>query len=334
MHSISLPWSESQWQKDLSEAIKDPKELLRLLELDLDLDSDTIAAAKEFQLRTPRGFVARMRKQDINDPLLKQVLPLKQERLTVAGYSADPLGETTVNHLPGLLHKYTNRVLLTVSGACAINCRYCFRRHFDYAKNNPGKMGWQPVWDYIANKAEINEFIFSGADPFVLNDSYLLQLIEKITPIPHVKRLRIHTRLPIVLPERITHGLLNALKTRLQTIIVVHANHPNELDANVAAAMNALSKAGAVLFNQAVLLKDINDSALILRDLSEKLFAMGVLPYYLHLLDKVKGAAHFAVSKKRAKLIMRELMGYLPGYLAPRLVEEKAGAISKVLVAY
>lgn len=329
---MNLPWSENQWQKSLLQAVSDPKELLTLLNLDTRLLSESLEAAKEFKLRVPRGFIARMHKNDVHDPLLMQVLPMGKELISPDDYLADPLHEQAKNVLPGLLHKYSNRVLLLVSGACAIHCRYCFRREFDYASNNPGRKGLTEILNYIRNNPLINEVILSGGDPLMANDHYLSTLLKNMADILHVKRVRIHTRLPVVLPERITAGLIAALQTRLKTIVVIHANHPNELDDSVATAMRTLQNSGVTLLNQSVLLKGVNDCAMILRDLSEKLFSIGVLPYYLHLLDKVKGAAHFAISRNKAKIIMRELTATLPGYLVPRLVEEQPGEQAKTLI--
>lgn len=330
---MNLPWSEDTWQHHLSNAIACPKELLTLLEWDTQsMPLDGILMKPPFTLRVPRGFVERMRKNDAKDPLLIQVLPVHQETVSPHDYIADPLEEESKNHLPGLLHKYTHRVLLILSGACAVHCRYCFRREFDYRLNSPGQTGWEKVFTYIREQPLINEVILSGGDPLTLGDRYLAKLVQKIDAIPHIKRLRIHTRLPVVLPERVTFGLLNALQTRLKTVIVVHINHPNEIDDSVAIAMQALKQQGITLFNQSVLLKQVNDDVSTLQALSEKLFAMDVLPYYLHRLDKVKGTAHFAVDKARAIQIMRGLSAHLPGYLVPKLVEEQAGEPSKTLI--
>lgn len=329
-----LPWTENQWQTSLSEAVSDPKELLALLNLDPHLLCADSAAAKTFKLRVPRQFINRMRKNDLYDPLLMQVLPIQKELHSPPDYLADPLHEEAKNMLPGLLHKYSTRVLLVVSGACAIHCRYCFRREFDYAANNPGRKGWTQAMDYIRTQPLVDEVILSGGDPLMVTDHYLSDLIKGIANIPQIKRLRIHTRLPIVLPERITTSLLQALESRLKCILVIHTNHPNEIDDAVMVAMEALKNTGITLLNQSVLLKGVNDSAVVLRELSEKLFSAGVLPYYLHLLDKVKGASHFAVSRRKAVHIMRELSAALAGYLVPKLVEERAGEASKTLVKF
>lgn len=273
-----------------------------------------------------------MQKNNPSDPLFLQVWPSSKEGLSAADYSLDPLREEDKNQLPGLLHKYSNRVLLIASGACAIHCRYCFRRHFDYAENNPGRKGWSKIFEYIEQNPSVNEVILSGGDPLMMNDQTLTAFVQEITKLTQLKRLRFHTRLPVVIPERITQGFVNALKTRLQTVIVFHFNHPYEIDESVERAVNILQKEGICLLNQSVLLKGINDSSVVLSELSEKLFSIGILPYYLHLLDKVQGSAHFDVSRQKAKSIFQELMAVLPGYLMPKLVEERAGERSKTLV--
>jgi EF-P beta-lysylation protein EpmB len=289
---------------------------------------------QQFPLRVPRGFVARMQKGNLEDPLLKQVLPLNQELMPTFGFSKDPLHEKEATKLPGLLHKYRDRVLLTLVSACAINCRYCFRRHFPYEENNPGIEGWNHAIDYIKNNSEIKEVIFSGGDPLILKDMQLQELTQKIAKISHVKRLRIHTRMPIVLPERITDELLHWLTaSRLTSIMVVHANHANEIDDSVTIAMDKLLKAGIRVFNQSVLLKGINDSVSALVELSEKLFDAGIIPYYLHMLDRVQGAAHFEVDEKIARNLVWDMMQELPGYLVPKLVREQAGAPAKIPIS-
>ncbi len=323
----------SHWQTALSTAITDPKELLELLHLDLALLPAAQQAAKLFPLRVPRGFVARMQKRDVSDPLLRQVLPLHLEFDEIEGYEKDPLQENKVNPLPGLLHKFQGRVLLTVTGACAINCRYCFRREFPYQQNNPGTAGWEKVLAYIAADSAISEVILSGGDPLVAGDTFLAKLVEKLAAIAHVKILRIHSRLPIVLPERMTVEFLEWFTaTRLQPVLVVHCNHPNEVDDNVLAALQKMRQQGVTLLNQAVLLKGVNDSVAILTQLSQKLFSAGVLPYYLHLLDKTRGTAHFDIDEASAGKLLAGMMAQLPGYLVPKLVREVPGAASKIPV--
>ena len=335
------------WQEQLAGSIRSPKELLQILELDSlelglnDLEPPTpraeslldqaLAANKDFPLRVPTAYLQRIKKGDINDPLLLQILPLKEELAGAPGYTTDPLDEQMSNPIPGLIHKYHGRVLLIVSPNCAINCRYCFRRHFPYQENKPGRHEWQQALDYIAKDTSISEVIYSGGDPLAASDKQLLWLTEEIAKISHVKRLRVHTRLPIVIPDRITDHCIHWLtSTDLQTSLVIHSNHPNELDCQVSKALEKLSNAGVTLLNQTVLLSGINDSVKTLQTLSEELFQMGVLPYYIHQLDQVKGAAHFEVTDQRAKQLVTELMTQLPGYLVPKLVREMPNHPNKV----
>jgi EF-P beta-lysylation protein EpmB len=290
-------------------------------------------AARDFPLRVPRGFVARMRRSDPADPLLRQVLPLAEECQTMEGYGLDPVGDLAAHRAPGVLHKYEGRVLLTATGACAIHCRYCFRRHFPYAEANASTENWRAALDYVTTQPDVREVILSGGDPLTLSDRRLAEFVRAIETIPHVERLRLHTRLPVVLPERVTPELCAWLSgTRLKTVVVLHANHAQELDATVHAACKRLMDSGAALLNQSVLLRGVNDSVEALTQLSEALFAAGALPYYLHLLDRVQGAAHFDVSEELALRLMAGLNARLPGYLVPRLVREIPGGTSKQLI--
>jgi EF-P beta-lysylation protein EpmB len=267
------------------------------------------------------------------DPLLLQVLPQQQERVSVAGFGADPLAERVSNPRQGLIHKYRDRVLLIASGGCAINCRYCFRRHFPYQQNQLGPEQWQQVLDYIQTHTELREAILSGGDPLVTPDSRLSRMIEQLATIDHLQRIRIHSRLPIVIPERVTHALVTALTaTRLQPVIVLHCNHANEVNDEVRAAIARLRSAGITVLNQAVLLRGINDSVAAQQQLSETLFSSGVLPYYLFVLDPVAGAAHFDVPDAEAQQLVGELQARLPGYLVPRLAREIPGQPSKTLL--
>lgn len=319
--------------KNMKKFITDVKELFALLNLDPILLADAKRATQLFPLRFPRHWLSLVEKGNVNDPLLQQVLPLNAEFHSPSDYSTDPLNEQSVNPIPGLLHKYYGRVLLTVTGSCGVHCRYCFRRSFPYDDNNPGRAGWAKVADYIAKDASITEVILSGGDPLMAPDLLLKNLTDKLQAVPHIKTLRIHTRMPIVEPERITPQLLAWLKQLpWRVVIVVHCNHANEIDIKVKRKLNALKKTGAVLLNQTVLLKNINDNAKTLINLSEQLFDAGVLPYYLHMLDKVKGSAHFAVHEKTAKQLIAQLREKLPGYLVPRLVKEIAGEKSKVII--
>ena len=319
----------TSWQKELANVITDPKTLLELVDISPEIYQHHFAARKLFPVRVPRPLISRIKKGDINDPILKQVMPLDLEFSITDGYNEDPLEEhDTV--APGLLHKYKHRVLMMVKTGCAINCRYCFRRHFPYADNSPNKARWQQALNYIEQHNEINEVIFSGGDPLMASDEHLQWLITEIEKIPHITRLRIHTRLPIVIPQRITPALVNTLRaTRLKPVIVFHVNHANEIDNTVAEALEPLISARIPLFNQSVLLKGINNDAQILAQLSERLFDIGIQPYYLHLFDKVQGVAHFDLTETEAKEITLQLMAILPGYLMPKLVREIAGEANK-----
>ena len=320
---------EKSWQKELGEVVTDPEQLLRLLDITPADYIQHFKARSLFPVRVPRSFIKRMKNGDINDPLLKQVMPLSKEFVVTEGYSVDPLEEhDTVAE--GLLHKYTNRVLMIVKAGCAINCRYCFRRHFPYQDNSPNKKRWQSALDYIAAHDEINEVIFSGGDPLMASDDHLAWLIKQVEQIPHVARLRIHTRLPVVIPSRITQTLVTLLKeSRLKATMVLHINHPNEINNELIAALEPLRAARIPLFNQSVLLHGVNDNADILINLSETLFDAGIQPYYLHLFDAVQGAAHFDVKEQDAITIVKTMLANLPGFLMPKLVREIAGQANK-----
>ncbi|MBA6254129.1 MAG: EF-P beta-lysylation protein EpmB [Colwellia sp.] len=317
------------WQKELSNVVTDPKKLLDMLEIDSQDYLQHFSARKLFPVRVPRPFITRMKKGDFNDPLLKQVMPLSDEFVISDGYSMDPLEEhDTVAE--GLLHKYKHRVLMIIKSGCAVNCRYCFRRHFPYDENSPNKVRWQPALKYIADHPEINEVIFSGGDPLMASDDHLQWLIEQLEPIKHLTRLRIHTRLPIVIPQRITTSLVNILsESRLKATMVLHINHPNEIDDEVKQALEKLRVARIPLFNQSVLLKGVNDDAKLLCQLSETLFDSGIQPYYLHMFDPVQGVAHFDICEEEAKIIVQKMMAILPGFLMPKLVREIAGEANK-----
>ena len=323
-----------QWQLQHRNAIKCPEELLRLLELDSSLLPAAKAASERFPLRVPMPFLRRIVPGDINDPLLKQVLPLAEELNETVGFSSDPVADSAALVAPGILQKYQGRALLTLSPSCSINCRYCFRREFPYSDNQPAGKHLQGTLKWLASHNDISEVILSGGDPLVLPDSLLSNFVEQLEEIPHIRRIRIHSRQPIVLPARIDMKLLDWLgDTHLQTVMVVHCNHPNEIDDDVAIAMDDLRGTGTTLLNQAVLLKGVNDDQQVLNDLSEQLFAAGVLPYYLNILDQVRGSAHFAVEMKKAKALMQGMRESLPGYLVPRLVQDQPGKLSKVVIA-
>ena len=319
------------WQRELADAIRDPDDLRRMLDLPLATAAEARASAGGFPLLVPRGFVARMRRGDRRDPLLLQVLPQAAEMVAADGYSADPLDEAAALAAPGLVKKYAGRALLLVTGGCAINCRYCFRREFPYAASGASRRGVETGLETIAADATITEVILSGGDPLLADDAFLATIVARLDGMPHVKRLRIHTRLPIVLPSRITAGLVDVLQaSRLARVVVLHANHPAELNESVAEAVQRIAATPAIVLNQAVLLAGVNDSAAVLRSLSERLVELGVVPYYLHLLDRVRGATHFDVPEPLALALHRELRESLPGYAVPRLVREVPGEPAKV----
>lgn len=318
------------WQAALADSVRDAAELCRLLELPPEAARIAELAAGQFPLFVPRGYVARMTPGDLNDPLLRQVLPLGDELRHVPGFSADPVADESAIRQPGLLQKYQGRVLLVTTGACAIHCRYCFRRGYPYEESPRSIDEWRPALDEIAADSSIHEVILSGGDPLTLVDARLAALVEEFTRIPHVRRLRVHSRLPIVLPERVTPSLVSLLSNSgLTPVVVVHANHVNELNGDVAGALARLSDAGIVLLNQAVLLAGVNDTADAQAALCERLIDLRVIPYYLHQLDRVAGAAHFETSTALGKSIIEELKQRLPGYAVPRYVRELPGAESK-----
>ncbi|MGC6342603.1 EF-P beta-lysylation protein EpmB [Bisgaard Taxon 45] len=322
---------EQSWTDHLANAISDPKILLKTLNLPTEYVEQDFHARRLFPVRVPLPFVAKMEKGNPKDPLLLQVMSAREEFLQVEGFSKDPLEEQAAV-VPSVLHKYRNRLLLMVKGGCAVNCRYCFRRHFPYADNKGNKANWQKALDYIAQHSEIEEVIFSGGDPLMAKDHELDWLIKKLENIPHLQRLRIHTRLPVVIPQRITEQLCQMLSAcRFQTVLVTHINHPNEIDTHLVQAMDKLKNAGIVLLNQAVLLKGVNDNAHILKQLGDKLFASQILPYYLHLLDKVEGASHFYLDDQQALTIYKELQSLTSGYLVPKLAREIAKEANKTL---
>jgi len=322
------------WKLELSQSVTTIDELLGSLNLNAAQLSTSQQAIADFALRVPRPFISRMQANNPSDPLLLQVLPVKAELSSAAGYSDDPLDEVSHNPIAGIVHKYANRLLLVVSPACAINCRYCFRRHFPYQENRQNKEQWQNALDYIRSATEINEVIYSGGDPLAANDHFLAWLTEQIADIKHIKRLRIHTRLPVVIPSRIDQSFLSwATATRLKPIVVLHINHANEIDNEVIQSIKRLQACGIKVLNQSVLLRDINDSADCLAELSEKLFDCDVMPYYLHLFDPVAGASHFDIEERRAKKIYADLQAILPGFLVPKLVREIPNKPSKTTIA-
>lgn len=321
---------DSSWQKVLANGFSSSVELLSFLNIPVNLTD--VSAEQQFKTRVPRSFAARMKAGDPQDPLLLQVLAQAIELDPAPGFVLDPLEELSANPIPGLIHKYHGRVLLTITGTCAVNCRYCFRRHFPYQDNNPGRSGWQAALDYIAQDTSLHEVIFSGGDPLLASNRLLTDILEQLASIKHVTTVRFHTRVPVVLPERVDLPFLDLLMNcGLKKVMVLHINHAQEIDDSVHAVCRDVAAAGCILLNQSVLLKGVNARANILAALSERLFDCGILPYYLHLLDNVQGASHFDISHEQALAIFHELQSLLPGYLVPRLAREQAGKRHKTL---
>ena len=324
----------ANWQEELRQAVRTAEELCRRLDLPGELAAQAAGGAGEFPVFVPPSFLSRMRAGDANDPLLRQVLPLSGEMDELAGFSRDPVGDSSATLQPGVLQKYAGRALLIATGACAIHCRYCFRRHFPYEQAPHSEAAWDRALSSIAADQSIHEVILSGGDPLMLVDRTLTPLIEKIAAISHVTRLRIHTRLPIMIPSRVTDELLDCLaSSRLTPVMVIHANHAQELDEEVAAALARVRQQKVMLLNQAVLLRQVNDSVAAQVELNERLIELGVVPYYLHQLDRVAGAAHFEVPIEEGREIIQQMRRRLPGYAVPRYVQEVAGEPYKVVLA-
>jgi EF-P beta-lysylation protein EpmB len=335
VHLLHLPNNgelaptDGDWRTSLREAIRDPDVLLARLKLPTR-DEAARQRRQTFPLLVPESFLRRMQVGDPHDPLLRQVLPIADEDRNVLGFTNDALRESEFHAAPGLLRKYQGRVLLILTGACAVNCRYCFRRHYPYSQEPKRWDDWEPTFQAIDLDPSIHEVLLSGGDPLMLTDERLAAVVKRLEAIPHLRRLRIHTRLPIVLPNRVTCGLIHLLRsTRLTSVVVVHANHPRELVNDCADALRRLAQAGLMLLNQAVLLRGINDSTDILAELSERLIDLGVRPYYLHQLDRVAGTAHFEVAEDVGRELMENLRRRLPGYAVPQYVRETPGDFYK-----
>ena len=328
--SVLTGSGEESWQQVMKSAIRDSQTLCRYLKLP---EASGRPSDCSFPVFAPLGYVSRMHPGDPHDPLLRQVLPLDEEAIAADGFSNDPVQDQAAMLRPGLLQKYAGRVLLVTTGACAIHCRYCFRRHFPYGEGPHSVAQWGPAIDQIAADPTIEEVILSGGDPLTLVDAHLAGLSDRLASIPHLRRLRIHTRLPIVIPERVTGALVEWLSaSRLTPIVVVHANHAAELDESVAGALELLTRAGIMLLNQTVLLRGVNDSLAALSELSRRLIELRVVPYYLHQLDRVRGAAHFEVPVERGRALVEQLRDALPGYAVPTYVQEIAGQASKQML--
>lgn len=321
------------WRHALQTAVRDPIELCHRLQLSAEFESAAIRASRSFPVFAPLSYIARMEPGNPRDPLLRQVLPLDEEILSVQGFTSDPVGDLAARRAAGLLHKYRGRALMIATGVCAVHCRYCFRRQYPYEDDRGIGVRWAEAVAEIQQDPSLEEVILSGGDPLTLGDAPLANLAAMLACIPHVRRLRIHTRLPIVIPERVTEELVKWLRgTRLTPVVVVHANHPRELNGAVEAALGRLADAGILLLNQAVLLRGVNDSADTLADLSQRLLDCRVLPYYLHQLDRVAGAAHFETPIEVGRQLVDELTARLPGYAVPRYVREMPGAAAKVRI--
>lgn len=325
--------SREKWKTELAGAVRNGEELVDLLGLPHLMREDARRASLEFPVVVPRSYLARMEFGNPRDPLLLQVLPTLQETESRSNFKADAVGDLPSREAPGLLRKYHGRGLLITTGVCAVHCRYCFRRHYPYA-DEPGSLDqWEPAFEAIRRDLSLHEILLSGGDPLILSDERLSALLSKLEEIPHLRRLRLHSRLPIVLPSRVTPGLIHLLnESRLTVFMVVHANHPHELQGDCADALRSLVKSGITVLNQAVLLRDINDDIETQIALCEGLIDLGVLPYYLHQLDRVTGTAHFEVERERGIAILSEMRKRLPGFAVPRYVEEIAGGESKLPV--
>jgi EF-P beta-lysylation protein EpmB len=331
---INQTQAQDSWNQILSGATRDVKTLLNQLDIPITELNERQQACLDFPMLVPQPFINKMEKGNASDPLLLQVLPQASELESAEGYINDPLAEKHSNLQKGLIHKYHSRILVLLSTGCAVNCRYCFRRHFPYQENRIGKNDWQEILNYVAKDSSIEELILSGGDPLMLNDQQLEKFIKQAEEIPHLQRLRIHTRLPVVIPQRITNKLVNVLhSSRFDCIMVLHINHSKEIDIQLFNALSKLKAVGITLLNQAVLLRDINDTVDDQIDLSKALFKAGVLPYYLHLLDKVNGAQHFDIEESEARKLHGLLLRRLSGYLVPKLVREEPGKGSKTPIS-
>jgi L-lysine 2,3-aminomutase len=330
----SQPAKCRSWQTALAQSIRDPAELCRLAGLPSAVADEAKRAGEDFPLLVPRPFLARVQPGDPDDPLLAQVLPRRAESAVNPGFSADPLGESQSVKCSNLLSKYNGRSLMLTTGRCAVHCRFCFRRHFPFESAAETLAQWEPALDQIAAASSVNEIILSGGDPLTLPDELLAQLADRLAQIPHISRLRIHTRLPAVIPQRVTDELLAWLRgTRLTTIVVIHINHPAEIDSDVAEALGRLIDSGVPVLSQSVLLKGVNDRLDVLMALFQRLVDLRVMPYYLHQLDAVSGAAHFEVPEQEGVELIGRLRARLPGYAVPRYVRELPGRTSKQVLA-
>ena len=327
------PAGYANWREALADAITDPAELCRVLGLPPSTAAAAERAAGVFPLFVPRTYLSRIRPGDPHDPLLLEVLPHEDELDEVPQFTIDPVGEAEATQAGGLLWKYRGRCLILATGACGVHCRFCFRRHFPCRRSFKAVEDWRPAVERIAADGSIAEVILSGGDPLALEDTRLARLARRLAEIRHLRRLRVHTRLPIVIPQRVNEELLAWLRgTRLPTMMVVHVNHPAEIDGPVAAALVRLVDAGVPVLSQSVLLRGVNDRREVLAELCERLVDLRVMPYYLHQLDRVAGAAHFEVAEETGVELLRGLRARLPGYAVPRYVREARGLPNKVVL--
>ncbi|MFQ3230037.1 EF-P beta-lysylation protein EpmB [Reinekea sp.] len=322
--------SSSSWQKQLATAFKSASELLHYLNIDPNKTDFITNEDAGFVLRVPKAFADLMNKGDKDDPLLQQVMIKQSELLLTEGYLADPLQEASFNPTPGLIHKYGNRALLIAHQSCAVHCRYCFRRHFPYDQQQLRQTELEQALDYLKQRPEITEVILSGGDPLNLSDRRLEQLISTLDQLPNLTTIRIHSRTPVVVPDRISPELIDTFaRVKKKIVLVLHINHSNEIGTALAQKLPALTKVGVTLLNQSVLLRGVNDNAQTLIELSNTLWQNNILPYYLHLLDPVQGAAHFNIEQSTANTLWQALQSSVSGYLLPRLVREVPEKSSK-----
>ncbi len=321
---------QNNWQPLLAQAIRDPEALIDYLELPKKPFYNVLQAHKNHQLLAPLSYLDKIQKGNWDDPLLKQILPSENEILEVKGYVSDPVGDLSASLASGILQKYHGRALIITTGTCAVHCRYCFRKEYPYSDTKPATNNWQQVIETISNDPNLHEVILSGGDPLILSDQRLSSLCQQLAAIPHINTLRFHSRIPVILPQRIDTDFLHWFSALpVKKVVVIHANHANEIDALVGDKLRALANTGAIVLNQSVLLKGVNDSVEALENLSQQLFHYRTLPYYLHLLDKVTGTAHFDIPQQQALILMEQLRNRLPGYLVPKLVREVSGKRSK-----
>jgi EF-P beta-lysylation protein EpmB len=333
-HPRRIPPVYSDWRRALEDAITDPAELCELLELPPSLVVSPHSEGDVTPLLVPRTYLSRIERGNPRDPLLLQVLPQKEELEKHPGFSKDPLGEAAARRGPGLLGKYRSRFLIVATGRCAVHCRFCFRRHSPCGKGPQGQSEWEETLRRIDSDPSVREVILSGGDPLCLDDGFLAELARRLAAMDHLRRLRIHTRLPIMIPQRVTEGLIAWLRgTRLVTIVAVHVNHPAEIDDAVAATLGRLVEAGIPVLSQSVLLRGVNDQVDVLTELFDRLVDLRVMPYYLHQLDRVAGSAHFEVPEQRGIELVRQVRTRLPGYATPRYVRETPRSPHKLVLA-